>query len=131
MSDTSQPVQSADQLEKPVTIGREAYVSADYARAERERLWRKSWLQAGRVEDIPEPGNFITYDIMEDSVIILRDDDGGVRAFHNVCTHRGRRLVDTPRASAMRAVPSAFASAVSTAWTFNREGAMHLHPASG
>jgi hypothetical protein len=42
---------------RPVRIPVEAYICADYARAERDRLWRKVWLQAGRIEDIPEVGN--------------------------------------------------------------------------
>ncbi|MCK9564307.1 MAG: aromatic ring-hydroxylating dioxygenase subunit alpha, partial [Bacteroidales bacterium] len=65
-------------------------------RAERDKLWRKVWLQAGRLEDIPEVGNFITYDILDDSVLIVRTAPDTVKAYHNVCTHRGRRLVDTP-----------------------------------
>ncbi len=96
MGDMSKVVNSAEDLTVPVVVPAEAYVSADYARAERDRLWRKVWLQAGRVEDIPNPGDFITYDITDDSVIILRGEDGSIRAFHNVCPHRGRRLVDTP-----------------------------------
>ncbi len=50
----------------------EAYISEDYARAERDKLWRKVWLQAGRVEDLPEVGSYITYDILDDSVLIIR-----------------------------------------------------------
>ncbi|MBY0423818.1 MAG: aromatic ring-hydroxylating dioxygenase subunit alpha [Parvularculaceae bacterium] len=84
----------SDDLTEPVTIGAEAYVSADYARAEQDRLWRKVWLQAGRLEDIPEVGNFVTYDILDDSIIIVRTATDALRAYHNVCTHRGRRLVD-------------------------------------
>jgi phenylpropionate dioxygenase-like ring-hydroxylating dioxygenase large terminal subunit len=87
---------SPDVLTEPVTIGVEAYISEDYARAERDRLWRKVWLQAGRLEDIPEVGNFITYEILDDSVLIVRTAADRIRAFHNVCSHRGRRLVDTP-----------------------------------
>ena len=81
--------------------GVEAYISPDYARAEQDKLWRKCWLQAGRLEDIPEVGNFITYDILSDSVLIVRAKEGtspgAIKAFANVCTHRGRRLVDTPK----------------------------------
>lgn len=80
----------------PVICPVEAYISEEYARAERDKLWRKVWLQAGRVEDIPEPGNYLTYDILDDSVLIVRTPSGEIKAHHNVCTHRGRRLVDTP-----------------------------------
>jgi phenylpropionate dioxygenase-like ring-hydroxylating dioxygenase large terminal subunit len=85
-----------EDLTHPATISPEAYISPDYARAEQERLWRKTWLQAGRVEDIPEVGNYITYDIGPDSVIIVRNGPDTLRAYHNVCPHRGRRLIDTP-----------------------------------
>lgn len=89
-------IKTAAALEAPVTIGPQAYVCRDYARAEMDRLWRKVWLQAGREEDLADAGAFLTYDIGPDSVIVQRGEDGGLRAFHNVCPHRGRRLIDTP-----------------------------------
>jgi phenylpropionate dioxygenase-like ring-hydroxylating dioxygenase large terminal subunit len=95
MNDMPKTITSADQLEAPVTIPTEAYLSREYALAERDRLWRKAWLQAGRLEDIPNEGDFITFDIHDDSIIIVRESDDSVRAFHNVCVHRGRKLVDT------------------------------------
>ncbi len=96
MAEISNIAESADDLNASVTISPEAYISADYARAERDRLWRKSWLQAGRLEDLPKNGDFLTFDIHDDSVIVVRENADTVRAFHNVCVHRGRKLVDTP-----------------------------------
>ncbi|MBV9092187.1 MAG: aromatic ring-hydroxylating dioxygenase subunit alpha [Mycobacteriaceae bacterium] len=88
---------SADQeLAAPVTIGVEAYLAEDYARAERDKLWRKVWQQVGRVEEIPEVGGYLTYDILDDSVIVVRTAPEEIKAHHNVCMHRGRRLVDAP-----------------------------------
>ena len=86
----------SEELSAPVTIGAEAYVSEAYARAERERLWMKVWQQVGRVEEIPEVGNFLTYDILDDSILVVRTGPDTLRAYHNVCPHRGRRLIDTP-----------------------------------
>src|SRR3954454_95760 len=63
---------AAEDLSQPLTIGNEAYISEAYARAERDKLWCKVWLQVGRVEEIPEVGNFLTYDILDDSFIIAR-----------------------------------------------------------
>ena len=83
-------------LSDAVTVPVEAYVSEDYVRAERDRLWRKTWQQVGRVEDIPEVGNYLTYDILDDSVIVVRTGPDEFKAHHNVCMHRGRRLIDTP-----------------------------------
>jgi phenylpropionate dioxygenase-like ring-hydroxylating dioxygenase large terminal subunit len=88
--------QAAEILAQSLTIGAEAYTSADYAAAERDRLWRKTWLQVGRVEEIAEVGNFLTYEILDDSVIITRTAPDAIRASYNVCSHRGRWLIDTP-----------------------------------
>jgi phenylpropionate dioxygenase-like ring-hydroxylating dioxygenase large terminal subunit len=89
-------VAAAEELSAPVTIGVEAYISAEYARAERAKLWTKVWQQVGRIEEIPEVGNFLTYDILDDSIIVARAAPDKLRAYYNVCSHRGRRLVDTP-----------------------------------
>lgn len=89
-------VEAAEELSAPVTIGVEAYLSEDYARAERDKLWRKVWQQVGRVEDLAEVGSYLTYDILDDSIIVVCTGPNEFKAHHNVCMHRGRRLVDTP-----------------------------------
>ena len=60
------------QLEDAVTIPVEAYTSIDYARAERDKLWRKVWLQVGRVEELPAVGDYLTFEILDDSIIVVR-----------------------------------------------------------
>ena len=85
-----------DILSEPLTYSAEAYISAEYARAEGEKLWRKVWLQAGRVEDIPEVGSYLTFSILHDTILIVRASADTIKAYHNVCPHRGRRLIDTP-----------------------------------
>jgi phenylpropionate dioxygenase-like ring-hydroxylating dioxygenase large terminal subunit len=87
---------SVEDLEEPVTYPVEAFVSPEYARAEADRLWSKVWQVAGRVEEIPKPGDYITYEIGEDSILIVRTAASAIKAYHNVCPHRGRRLIDTP-----------------------------------
>jgi phenylpropionate dioxygenase-like ring-hydroxylating dioxygenase large terminal subunit len=94
MSIDMQP--ALEDLNEPVTIGTEAYLSEAYARAERDKLWSKVWQQVGRVEELPEVGSFLTYDILDDSIVVVRAEPERLRAFYNVCSHRGRRLVDTP-----------------------------------
>ena len=81
-------------IEDPLLISTEAYLSADYARAERDRLWRKVWQVACREEEIPNVGDYITYEILDDSVIVIRTATDAISAFHNVCMHRGRKLLD-------------------------------------
>jgi phenylpropionate dioxygenase-like ring-hydroxylating dioxygenase large terminal subunit len=119
-----------EELSEPVTIGVEAYISADYARAERDKLWRKVWLQVDRVEELPNVGDYITYEILDDSVLIVRAADDEIRAYHNVCAHRGRRLVDTPKhakSARGRALPqhdggSAQFTCNYHGWRYNLEG---------
>jgi len=89
-------VPAVEELSRPMTIGVEAYLSEDYARAERDKLWRKVWQQVGRVEELPEVGSYLTYDILDDSIIVVRTGANEFHAHHNVCMHRGRRLIDTP-----------------------------------
>jgi phenylpropionate dioxygenase-like ring-hydroxylating dioxygenase large terminal subunit len=96
MNDISKIVETPEELNEPVMIPVEAYISEDYVRLERDGLWRKTWLQACRLEEIPEVGNFISYDILDDSILIVRQGEDKIGAFYNVCSHRGRRLVDTP-----------------------------------
>ena len=69
------------------------YWSPEFARREEEALWPRVWQVAGRVDQIPEPGDYVTYEIGRDSIIAVRGMDGVVRAFYNVCQHRGNRLV--------------------------------------
>jgi len=80
-------------LSQALTYPVEAFVSREYAEAEAEKLWPKVWQQAGRVEELPEVGSYITYNICHDSILIVRDTPDSLKAYHNVCPHRGRRLV--------------------------------------
>jgi nitrite reductase/ring-hydroxylating ferredoxin subunit len=87
----SDAVQS-DLPDTPVVIPIEAYVSPDYARAENERLWGKVWQVACREEDLKKVGDYYTYDILDESIIVVRTAPDTISAYYNVCLHRGRRL---------------------------------------
>ncbi len=82
----------AGAVETPVLIPIEAYVSEDYARAENEKLWPKVWQIACREEELLKVGDFVTYDILDESIIVVRTAPGKISAFYNACKHRGRRL---------------------------------------
>ncbi len=83
----------AEALSEPLTYPVDAFISREYAEAEPDRLWSKVWQQAGRVEELKSVGDYITYNICHDSILIVRDTPSSLKAFHNVCPHRGRRLV--------------------------------------
>ena len=86
MSGQSDPV--------PEVYGAEAYTSPDYARAEGEKLWPHVWQQVCRLEELPDVGDYVTYDIMNDSIIVVRSAIDTISAFYNVCAHRGKRLTE-------------------------------------
>ena len=75
-------------------ISPEAYISRDYAEREYDQLWSKVWQMACRVEEIPRVGDFVTYDILDQSIIVVRSDTETISAYHNVCPHRGRTLTE-------------------------------------
>ena len=70
-------------------------ITPEFFAQEREAVFRKTWLNVGRVEQLPRNGTFFTreLDAARTSVIIVRDMAGEVRAFHNMCRHRGNKLV--------------------------------------
>jgi phenylpropionate dioxygenase-like ring-hydroxylating dioxygenase large terminal subunit len=76
------------------SVVKESYFSADYLSREYRKLWPKVWQQACREEELLEPGDYVTYEIGDESVIIVRTTSGALRAYHNVCQHRGRRLLE-------------------------------------
>lgn len=78
----------------PEVIGNAAYTSPEYARAEAERLWPRVWQHACREEEIPEVGDYVTYDVVDDTILIVRSAPDTISAFFNVCAHRGKRLAD-------------------------------------
>jgi phenylpropionate dioxygenase-like ring-hydroxylating dioxygenase large terminal subunit len=80
-------------IEVPDRARKERYFDAGFFALEAEQLWPRVWQMACRLEEIPGPGDFAEYEFLDQSVIVLRDEDLGVRAFQNVCRHRGVRVV--------------------------------------
>ncbi len=80
-------------IERPNLIPAQRYYDARFYALECERLWPRVWQMACRLEEIPNPGDFVVYDILDQSVIIARVDEKTVRAYHNACRHRGVQLV--------------------------------------
>lgn len=72
------------------------YFSRAYAQAEEERLWPRAWLMACRLEQVEETGDFVVFDIGRESIIVVRAAPDRIKAYYNVCQHRGRRLKDSP-----------------------------------
>jgi phenylpropionate dioxygenase-like ring-hydroxylating dioxygenase large terminal subunit len=73
-------------------IPKEDYTSPEILALEKSRLFPRVWQIACRLEEIPQTGDFVTYDIGDDSILILRDGPDSIKAHFNVCQHRGRQL---------------------------------------
>jgi phenylpropionate dioxygenase-like ring-hydroxylating dioxygenase large terminal subunit len=73
-------------------ISIDRYISREWFEREKERLWGRVWQFACREEHIPNPGDYTIYDIVGQSFVIVRGEDGTIRAFPNACLHRGRQL---------------------------------------
>jgi phenylpropionate dioxygenase-like ring-hydroxylating dioxygenase large terminal subunit len=98
------------------------YWSRDFMAAEWDKIWTKAWLIGGLVEQIPVPGDYFTYEIGRESILVTRDEAGRVRAFYNVCPHRGNRL-----ASAEQGNGATIACAYH-GWRFTPDGELKFVP---
>src|SRR5690348_1306030 len=68
------------------------YLDPAVHEAERRRLFGNCWLAAGRLDQVSRPGAFFTTDLAGEPVVVLRDEAGTLRAFYNVCRHKGARV---------------------------------------
>ncbi len=97
-------------------LPREFYHDQALYTHEIERIWRTGWLFAGYTFQLSRPGDFFTLTLANDSLIIMRGDDEQIRAFHNICTHRGTLLTEEGSGS-VRALVCPYHQ-----WTFSRQG---------
>jgi len=72
------------------------YAGAGIHRRDLDRVWRRSWLFAGHTCELAAPGDYLLVEPDGDSILVVRGTDGELRAFHNVCRHRGSLLCDEP-----------------------------------
>ncbi|MFD0009131.1 aromatic ring-hydroxylating dioxygenase subunit alpha [Streptomyces sp. NPDC127178] len=82
-----------DEAPLEVTLPGDAYLSEQAWRRERERIFLRQWVCVGREETIPDAGDYLQVDVAGESVLVVRDKDGSLKGFYNVCRHRGAQLV--------------------------------------
>lgn len=73
-------------------VAKQRYLSSLFSNLEQSRLWDRTWQWACLEDDVPDSGSYFEYQVADQSILVLRGDDGVIRAFHNVCPHRGNRL---------------------------------------
>lgn len=81
-------------VDAPDRIPKQRYYDADFYRKEAELFWPRVWQMACLLEEIPKPGDFVEYEILDQSIIVVRVDSDSVRAYHNACRHRGVKLIE-------------------------------------
>lgn len=99
------------------------YTSPEIFQLELERLFLQHWICVGREERIPEPGDYFVRTIGTESVIVLRGRDGVIRAFHNICRHRGTRLCEEGTGRFKNAIRCPY-----HAWVYGLDGRLLAAP---
>ena len=75
-------------------VPKQRYFDPDFYAMEAELLWPRVWQMACRLEEIPQPRDFVEYEFLDQSVVVVRTEDMGVTAFQNACRHRGVKVVE-------------------------------------
>lgn len=94
------------------------YTSREFAEKEWEHIWTRVWLLLGREDEIPDPGDWQQEPVGRESILMVRQKDGGIRAFYNVCQHRGQQLVSEEKGHVRRFVCPYHS------WAWNTDGTL-------
>ncbi|NOD35663.1 MULTISPECIES: aromatic ring-hydroxylating dioxygenase subunit alpha [unclassified Ruegeria] len=114
-------VQTFAPIEEASGLPNAAYWSKEWLALEQEHCFRRSWVFAGADAELPERGDMKPVDIGGAPLIILRDQDGAIRALHNVCRHRGAKLVTEPCKRSTLTCPY-------HAWVYGLNGKLRARP---
>ena len=116
---------TTDMAPAPMPLPKEAYIDPVRFEAEREKLFLETPVVAGLSCDIPEAGDLLVFDAAGPSILVMRGKDGVARAFLNMCTHRGARLIE---ATEPHSEHRARVSCPFHAWTFDPAGKLVGQP---
>jgi Rieske 2Fe-2S family protein len=76
-----------------------AYHSDETYAVDKERVFYRNWVYVGRAERVARPGDWLRIEIADESILVVRGKDEEIRAFYNVCRHRGSRICDDEQGS--------------------------------
>ena len=99
------------------------YYSPEQYAVEQEHLWYEQWVYVGRSQTVAEPGQFRTVDVAGQNVLLTRNAQGELRAFYNVCSHRGAVLCDEPEGTTKAVFQCPY-----HAWCYDLDGALVATP---
>ena len=95
------------------------YHSEELTELEKDVLFRRHWQLACHVSDVAEPGDWVAFDMAGERALVVRGADGRIRAFHNLCRHRGSRVVAGSRGRCDRTITCPFHG-----WRYNLDGTL-------
>jgi phenylpropionate dioxygenase-like ring-hydroxylating dioxygenase large terminal subunit len=79
-------------MRDPLRVPPERYYDREFFELEKQHLWPRAWQMACRLEEIPEPGDYVEYEICDQSILVVRQVDSSIKAFFNACRHRATEL---------------------------------------
>jgi len=79
-------------MHTPHHVPPERYHDRAFFELEKERLWKRTWQMACRLQEIPRPNDYVEYEICDQSILVVRQADQGIKAFFNVCPHRATQI---------------------------------------
>jgi Rieske 2Fe-2S family protein len=117
LSATRQPIERAR------TLPAAAFTSAEVFLSEQREIFGRMWLCVARAADLAAPGDYLTWPVAGDSIIVVRGADHELRAFYNVCRHRGARLIDEACGHGLSRIVCPY-----HAWTYRLDGTLTQVP---
>lgn len=109
--------------ETALTLPARFYYDREIFDREVEKIILPGWHCAAHGSEIEQPGDFVKFDILDQSIIVVRGDDGGVHALHNVCQHRGTQLIAERRGQLKRVITCPY-----HAWSYGLDGTLKAAP---
>ncbi len=118
------PAPGAAAAELNQTLAPWTYSNEEFLQLEYEHIFRRHWMLVGHVSEAPGPGDYLTLDVAGERALVVRDKNGELHAFHNVCRHRGSRVVAHDKGHCERAITCPFHG-----WTYDFDGTLKGVPA--
>ncbi len=109
-------------VKRKANLDADRYTSAGFMQREWEGIWTRSWLLAGLLCDLEEPGDYFVFNLGRESIIVSRTESGDIAAVYNVCQHRGNRIMTNERGS-VRAISCPYHG-----WTYDLDGRLRSVP---
>ncbi|MEM7226012.1 MAG: SRPBCC family protein [Pseudomonadota bacterium] len=122
-SEASHPIESSDWDRS--TLAPWTYRTEEFTALEKEKIFRRHWLLVGHESEAPEPGDYLTFEAVDERAVVVRGRDGVLRAFHNICRHRASKVLTERQGHCRAAMVCPFHG-----WSYDLNGRLKGIPAA-